>query len=257
MGKREAGSPQGKKTCKSPVIIFPGCLIEQVYPEVGLAAARVLRKLGYDVRLGPVTCCGFPQANAGHATEAAESFKKVLESMPAEGTIVTLCPTCTSMLSDIGPAGSPPEKAGKLAGRVMPFSRFLARFEPEALAALGDCGGSLRDKTATYHDSCHHKHVLKASGESREILERALGKPLVEMSEPDACCGFAGLFSASHPEISQALAVDKLDAIRETGADLVALDCPGCLLQIRGACRSAGADIEVRHTAEILDEALD
>jgi iron-sulfur cluster protein len=246
----------GSTSTKGTVIIFPGCLIEQAYPEVGLAAARVLEKLGYDVRLGPVSCCGFPQANAGHTKEAAKTFRKALKNMPEEGTVVTLCPTCTTMLAEIGPAAAPSQKAEELAGRVMPFSRFLARFEAEALASIQSRGGDLKEKTATYHDSCHHKHVLGASGDSREIVERALGKPLVEMSEPDACCGFAGLFSASHPEISQALAADKLDAIRETGAGLVALDCPGCLLQIRGACRSAGADIDVRHTAEILDEVL-
>jgi len=134
------------------------------------------------------------------------------------------------------------------------FSQFLARNESDALKRLMPEGRPARP--ATYHDSCHHKHVLKASEESRELVRLALGRDLFEMTGPAACCGFAGAFSVDHPEVAEALLADKLTAVEASGAELVALDCPGCLLQIRGGAARSGQAVEVRHTAEVLEAAL-
>ena len=76
------------------------------------------------------------------------------------------------------------------------------------------------------------------------------------MDEADACCGFAGSYTVDNPEISAELLADKLAAIGKTGAGIVAMDCPGCLLQIRGGCRSHGLAVRAAHTAELLDEVL-
>lgn len=262
---RKLGTP-----AKGRVTLFPGCLIQHVYPEVGLAAVRVLARLGYDVVLGPTTCCGFPPWNSGHAAAARRAFRYVLKRTKGDGPVVTLCPTCTNMLAQAGPdlvlrsrsgrarpqgvpAPEPPE-VRRFAGRVVTFSQFLARNEAEALKRLMPEGRPAR--RATYHDSCHHKHVLKASDESRALVRLALGRDLVEMTGPAACCGFAGAFSVDHPEIAEALLADKLAAVEASGAELVALDCPGCLLQIRGGAARSGQAAEVRHTAEVLETAL-
>jgi iron-sulfur cluster protein len=255
---------------KGRVTLFPGCLIQHVYPEVGLAAARVLARLGYDVALGPTTCCGFPPWNSGHAAAARRAFRHVLKRTRGDGPVVTLCPTCTNMLARAGPdllrgdggarsrarnVPDPDSPAVRdLTGRVVTFSQFLARNEAEALKRLMPEGRPTR--TATYHDSCHHKHVLKASEESRSLVRLALGRDLVEMTGPAACCGFAGAFSVDHPEVAEALLADKLASIEAAGAELVALDCPGCLLQIRGGAARAGQAADVRHTAEVLEAAL-
>jgi L-lactate dehydrogenase complex protein LldF len=255
---------------KGRVTLFPGCLIQHVYPEVGLAAGRVLARLGYDVVLGPTTCCGFPPWNSGHAAAARRAFRYVLKRTKGDGPVVTLCPTCTNMLAQAGPDlllrrrtgrsrpqdvpdPEPPEVRG-FAGRVVTFSQFLARNESDALKRLMPEGRPARP--ATYHDSCHHKHVLKASEESRELVRLALGRDLFEMTGPAACCGFAGAFSVDHPEVAEALLADKLTAVEASGAELVALDCPGCLLQIRGGAARSGQAVEVRHTAEVLEAAL-
>jgi Fe-S oxidoreductase len=76
------------------------------------------------------------------------------------------------------------------------------------------------------------------------------------MDEPDKCCGFAGSFSLDNPEISAALLADKLAAIEKTGAEIVAMDCPGCLLQIRGGCHRSGLSVRVAHTAELLERSI-
>jgi iron-sulfur cluster protein len=255
---------------KGPVVLFPGCLVQNVYPEIGMAAARVLARLGYDVRLGPSGCCGFPGWNAGHTAAARRAFRSVFRAVPEDGPVVTLCPTCTTMLAREGPAllsergegdarriekrGQESGNVERFAGRIVTFSQFLAGNERAALESLL-AGGARAGKTA-YHESCHHKYVLGASGDSRALLEMALGREPADVSGAASCCGFAGAFSVDHAEVSEALLADKLAAVSASGAELVALDCPGCLLQIRGGCARKGLKTEIRHTAEVLDEAL-
>ena len=270
--KRRLGTAaKAAAPAKGRVTLFPGCLVQHVYPGVGLAALRVLARLGYDVALGPTGCCGFPPWNSGHAVAARRAFRHVLKRMPAEGPVITLCPTCTTMLARAGPdlvLGRPGAKARRtaerepgaepdvreFAGRVVTFSQFLAGNEKDALRRLIPEGRPA--PRVAYHDSCHHKHVLKASEDSRDLVRLAVGSGLVEMTGAAECCGFAGAYSVDHPEVAEALLAEKLEAIGASGAEVVALDCPGCLLQIRGGCRRSGRAAEVRHTAEVLDDAL-
>jgi len=242
------------KQIKGTVSLFAGCLVEHFYPEIGMAAGRVLSRLGYAVRPAPALCCGFPPSNAGFRTASGKAFAKLLEKTEAQGPIITLCPTCTTMLAKKGPEVNDSAEAKELAKRVKTFSQFIFENELEDLSAL--MPAERKTRTVTYHDSCHHKNVLKAAGASRRLVEKALESEIVEMEEPDKCCGFAGSFSVDNPEISAALLADKLAAIEKTGADIIALDCPGCLLQIRGGCRSRGLRTRVAHTAEIIEDAI-
>ena len=91
--------------------------------------------------------------------------------------------------------------------------------------------------------------------EQRELLTQTQGVELTEMTECDSCCGFSGSYSIKYPEISAPILQAKINHILETGADTVAVDCPGCLLQIRGGLDARGRDdIKVKHTAQILTE---
>jgi len=242
------------KEKKGSVSLFSGCLVEHFYPEIGMAAARVLAKLGYAVKPGPALCCGFPPSNAGFKKASGKAFAKLLEKTDVQGPVVTLCPTCTTMLAKKGPEVNDSARAKELAKQVKTFSQFIFENELESLSAL--MSARRRTRTVTYHDSCHHKNILKASGASRKLVEKALKSPILEMEEPDKCCGFAGSFSLDNPDISEALLADKLATIKKTGAEIIALDCPGCLLQIRGGCRSRGLDKRVAHTAEIIEDAI-
>jgi len=246
--QKEAGERRAK------IVLFGGCLVEHFYPEVGLDALSVLAKLGYEATPAEAVCCGFPAANSGFRSAAAKTFRKLVAGLEDADVVLTLCPTCTTMLTHLGPGILGTQKAKQLVEKVTPFSRFLLKKEKSKLQVLFSSRPFL--KSATYHDSCHHKFVLQAAQESRELLEIALGKRLEEMEDSDSCCGFGGTFSVSHPEVSESLLEDKIESIRNSGAKLVALDCPGCLMQIRGGCERKGEGFEVKHTAQILAERL-
>jgi len=239
---------------KGPLTLFAGCLVEHFYPEIGMAAARVMSRLGYEVSAAPALCCGFPPSNAGFREASGRAFAKLLERTEIQGPVITLCPTCATMLARRGPELNNSDKARELAKRVTTFSQFVLDNEFDNLSSLMAAGR--KTLAVTYHDSCHHRNLLKASRASRKLVERAAKSGILEMGEPDKCCGFAGSFSVENPEISQALLADKLAAIKKTGADVIALDCPGCLLQIRGGCRSRGLRQRVAHTAEIIEDAI-
>lgn len=96
---------------------------------------------------------------------------------------------------------------------------------------------------------------MKVSKEQRELLKNIKGVEFVEMNDCDNCCGFGGSYSLLYPEISAPILEKKIENIKESGADVVALDCPGCLMQIKGGLDARGIDdIKVKHTAEIIAE---
>jgi Fe-S oxidoreductase len=108
----------------------------------------------------------------------------------------------------------------------------------------------------TYHDSCHMKRTLRVFEQPREMLQKA-GYELTEMFECDTCCGMGGSYSIKLPEISGPILQRKLTNIKNTGAAVVAMDCPGCVMQIAGGIDQDGAKIRVKHTLELLVDQLE
>jgi Fe-S oxidoreductase len=123
-------------------------------------------------------------------------------------------------------------------------------------------GGRLKFKPGiepakfTYHDSCHLKRTLRAEQTPRKLMKQA-GYELVEMEESDMCCGMGGSYTIKLPEISAPILERKLMNIEKTGAPLVLIDCPGCVMQIGGGLDKRGSEIKVEHTAQRLLECLD
>jgi Fe-S oxidoreductase len=109
----------------------------------------------------------------------------------------------------------------------------------------------------TYHDSCHLKRGAGVWQQPRSLLA-ASGREVVEMAHADRCCGFGGSYSfTSHPNIARNILADKVADIEKTGAACVAMDCPGCLMQIRGGLEKQGTAVRAAHTIELLAETLD
>ena len=103
------------------------------------------------------------------------------------------------------------------------------------LGGLSDEGDG-KELNITYHDSCHLKRSMGVFKEQRELLTHTKGVHLTEMKESDNCCGFGGTYSIKFPEVAAPILERKVEHIKETGADTVAVDCPGCMMQISDVC---------------------
>lgn len=235
---------------------FSGCLIDFVYPQTGVAVQKVLASLGVEmITPADQSCCGYPAAQVGLPGVAARLARQNIAAFEEAGVekIITACPTCAEALKFLYPQLLTGDKnwsarAQAMADKVQDFSSFVHEYKDELPLKP-------QEQIFTYHDSCHLKRRLGVTVQPRELLAAAGGR-IMEMSPPDICCGFGGSYSIKFPEISQAVLGRKLQAITGTGAPTVAVDCPGCRLQIAGGLAYRGSPVEVRHTAEILAERL-
>ena len=227
------------------VSLFVTCVVDQLFPSAGLAMADVLEGLGYDVAFPPQqTCCGQPAFNSGYPNQAREVALQFLEVFRDAGHdadhIVVPSGSCTAMIShhfaDLNL--NPP--------RVWEFSQFLLE-----VARVEDVGARF-DGVVTFHDSCHALRELHIKQGPRRLLGKVRGLTLKEMSIPEECCGFGGMFSVKFSEISQGMTRTKIASIVETGASaVVALDA-SCLMQLQGALRRDGHSVRTMHLAEVL-----
>lgn len=227
------------------VSIFVTCVVDQVFPQVGLAMTEVLERAGCRVDFREAqTCCGQPAFNSGYRPEArgvASHFLKVFEG--AEHIVVP-SGSCASMIShhyaDLFGRQDP------IASRVWEFSQFLVD-----VLHIDDVGARL-DRLVTYHDSCHALRELKIKETPRRLLGHVRGLRLAEMDAAEECCGFGGTFSVKFAEVSGAMARTKIESIVRTGADTVVSIDSSCLMQMQGALHRAGSNIRTMHLAEVL-----
>jgi len=252
---REIAQPKG---LPEKAAFYAGCLIDFAYPQTGEAVVKVLNRAGIEV-LFPEgqTCCGAPARYAGAFAVAARNAIDNVAALEASGatTVVSACPTCTvalkkefaETLEAEGEHGWA-ERARALGEKVVDFSTLVKRLVDAGRLTLPPGEGL---PAVTYHDSCHLKRTLQADQPPRQLL-RAAGHEVKEMYESDMCCGMGGSYSLKFPEISKPILARKLENVRKTGCGTVALDCPGCALQIQGGLDKQGEAIQVRHLAEIV-----
>ncbi len=249
--------------CAEKAAFFSGCLVDFAYPEMGEAVVKVLNKAGIEVVFPEgQTCCGAPARYSGAYEVAAQNGADNIRALLAEDVkyVVSACPTCTvalkqDFIANLEAVGRTDElpAARQLAEKVVDFSTLVNQ--------LLD-GGRLKFKPGiepakfTYHDSCHLKRTLRAEQTPRKLMKQA-GYELVEMEESDMCCGMGGSYTIKLPEISAPILERKLMNIEKTGAPLVLIDCPGCVMQIGGGLDKRGSEIKVEHTAQRLLECLD
>ena len=242
------------------VVFYAGCLIDFAYPETGTALVRILNKAGIEVVFPEdQTCCGAPARYSGAYEVAAQNARDNIKALLATDAtyVVSACPTCTVALKhdfldtfkSLGITDALAE-AERLTARTIDFSSLVKKLVDEGRLTFKE--GQHLGKI-TYHDSCHLKRTLKATDEPRELLQKA-GHEIAEMYECDTCCGMAGSYSLKLPEISAPILERKLKNIKDTGADKVVMDCPGCVMQIRGGLDKDGSPIQVEHTAERLED---
>lgn len=230
---------------KPRVSLFVTCIVDQVFPQVGIAMTEVLERLGYRVDFPPSqTCCGQPAFNSGYPEEARTVARHFLNVFRDAEYIVVPSGSCASMIShhyaDI--FGDQP----KLASRVWEFSKFLLE-----VAQVEDVGARF-EGMVTYHDSCHALRELHIKDGPRRLLAKVRGLTLREMEPAEECCGFGGTFSVKFPEVSGGMARTKIDSILKTEAGTVVSIDSSCLMQLQGVIDRAGLPIRTLHLAEVL-----
>jgi L-lactate dehydrogenase complex protein LldE len=238
--------------------LFYTCLVNEIFPDVAMAAVRVLERLGFEVDVPLAqTCCGQPAYNAGYHTDARLAGRHTLAVFDATtGPIVIPSGSCADMLIhqyEVLFHDEPDwlQKAHEVATRCHEFSQFVA----EALRGAS-LSGRLSARVA-YHPSCHLLRGLGVRTPPKMLLQALNGVELVELRDEEECCGFGGLFSVSNPEISASLMDRKLSSVLQSGADRLVSCDSGCLLHLAGGLRRRASSVKVQHLAEILDEALD
>jgi iron-sulfur cluster protein len=241
---------------------YAGCLIDFSYPHIGEAVIKVLNKAGIEVSFSDEqTCCGAPARYSGAfdvaANNAIDNIKALLNNDVKY--VVSACPTCTVALKHefshtLESEGKTEwlSRAKELAAKTIDFSTLVTKLVNEGRLSLRSAKGLGK---LTYHDSCHLKRTLKVFEEPRALLTKS-GFELAEMLESDTCCGMGGTYTLKQPEISGVILKRKLENIRNTAASTVAMDCPGCIMQIKGGFDKESAAIAVKHTAELLAEKL-
>ncbi len=236
------------------VAFFTGCGINYMYPAVGEALLRALKFLGVTVIIPKDQgCCGLPAVSAGAGETVEELAAQNLKALTARPVdfVVTACASCHAGLgkvyADLG------EEYRALGAKVQDIFVFLASHGlPEKLAALPVPDRKLR---VTYHDPCH----LRTQGitkEPRRILAALPQVEFVEMEGAGTCCGLGGTYSVYHYETSKQIGAKKAAAVEACGAELVATDCPGCIMQLQDSINHAKGRQRAVHILELLNQVL-
>jgi glycolate oxidase iron-sulfur subunit len=239
--------------------LFVGCVSNYLFPRVSRSALDVFLRHGVSVYIPESQrCCGLPAFGSGDEQTPLSLARKNIEAFAEEGLekIVAPCASCASMLKLDYPLlfeESDPFYARALAfsSKITDASQFLGPLLAQRSA------GNKRGKALriTYHDPCHLRRKLGIFKEPRNLLEVLPDLEYVEMCEANRCCGQGGSFNLANYDLSLKILGRKIEAIEETGADVVATACSGCLLQLMDGFHQRGLKKEVRHLVEMVDQA--
>jgi L-lactate dehydrogenase complex protein LldE len=242
------------------VALFVTCLVDQFFPEVGVAAVKLLRRLGHEVDFPAAqTCCGQPGYNAGFPEEARSLARRTVELFEPYDAVVLPSGSCAAMLRHgyLDLFRDDPEwreRARKLAAKTYEFAEFLVRVDARALALLRDTARF--PARVAYHDSCHALRGLGLREEPRVLLGALRGLELVEPDPAEVCCGFGGTFAVDFAELSAAMGADRCAALERTGADTVVSSDASCLMHLGGLLRRRRSALRTLHLADLLLEGL-
>ncbi|MCY4415598.1 MAG: (Fe-S)-binding protein [Chloroflexi bacterium] len=242
--------------------LFVTCIIDQLYPEVGVSVVRVLRRHGVDVDFPEgQSCCGQPLYNSGFTQEARRLAIRTLDALAGSDYVVVPSGSCGAMMrvfyEDLfADDAENLERAQQLGSRVYEFTEFLAKVLGVADDVTGDDaagGDATGSEKVTYHPSCHLLREMRVRESPRRLLSGCSGVALVDLPEAEQCCGFGGTFAVKYPHISEEMLADKLATITQSGADTITACDMGCLMHIGGAISRQNLPVSVRHIAQILD----
>jgi glycolate oxidase iron-sulfur subunit len=244
---------EGEK--RAGVQFFTGCVQEAFLSGVNQATSRVLRRNGYQVYTPKSqTCCGAAHLHLGGLEGARELARRNIDAFLAQGEgdqpIICNAGGCGLTLKEyphlLAEDPDYAARACEFAARVKDINEFLA--EHLHVPPRGEVRG-----LATYADSCHLRHGQNIIEQPRNLLGMVPGLEHVELSQPERCCGSAGVYNIAQVETADAILDAKMSDIAATGADLIVTSNTGCYMQLLVGVRKAGLKARVAHVVEVLD----
>ncbi len=253
--------PQGQiypaeGTARYHVALLTGCVMATAFADVHAATLRVLRKNGCEVILPPDQgCCGALHVHGGDMDGGRELARRNIAAFEGLGldAIIVNAAGCGSTMKEYGhllhddPAWA--ARAAAFSAKVKDISEFLAAIE------LNTRDLKPLPITVTYQEPCHLAHAQRISAQPRKLLRAIPRLVLKEIPESSLCCGSAGIYNVTQPEMAAQLGARKLNNAQTTNAEVLVTANPGCHLQLAGGLRRRGSTMRVRHIVELLDAA--
>ena len=236
------------------VALFITCLNDTLFPETGVATVGVLERLGHEVEFPEAqTCCGQLHFNTGYQDEALALARRFVHVFSDAEIVVAPSASCVAMVREFYPYLAEQADDATLAREVDEITPRVVELTEFLVKRLGvtDLGASFPHRV-TYHPTCHSLRVLRLGDAPLQLLRAVDGIDLVELPSADECCGFGGTFSIKNADTSNAILDDKLQAVVDTGANVVTAVDMSCLAQIGGGLSKRQIDVHALHIAEIL-----
>jgi L-lactate dehydrogenase complex protein LldE len=236
------------------VALFITCFNDTLFPETGRATVEVLERLGMEVDF-PLdqTCCGQMHFNTGYQREAIPLVRRFVDVFEGYDAVVAPSGSCVSMVRELYPMAAElagdrllAESVEQLGPRVFELSEFVVK-----KLGITDVGAYYPHRV-TYHPTCHSLRMLKVGEAPLELLRNVRGLDLVELSEPEECCGFGGTFAIKNADTSAAMLSDKIRRVLDTEAEVCTAGDNSCLMHIGGGLSRLHAGVETVHLAQIL-----
>ncbi|MGI6413809.1 MAG: (Fe-S)-binding protein [Syntrophomonadaceae bacterium] len=234
------------------VSLFIPCAIDAILVNVGEATVKLLSNLGFELDYHQEqTCCGQPAFTAGHTDIAIKAAKRFIEIFEDDEFIVSPSGSCVHTIRNsycrvLKDEPSWYDRAVKMAQKVYELSEFLVD-----IAGIEDVNAEYHG-TVAYHKSCHILRALGIDEQPEKLLAKVKNATLIPLNLAEECCGFGGQFSYKYPLISEVMAADKVNNFVASGADVLVVSDPGCLLNITGYVHRHRPDLKVRHLASFL-----
>ena len=250
--ERMAETTLTKGTSRGRVGFVEGCVMQVMFADTNRSTIELLTSAGWNVENPQGQgCCGALYAHGGQLEKARDCARrniKVFEEKDLDAIIINAA-GCGSTLKEYG----------KLLENDPEWSRRALEFSSKVKDITEWLGEkSFKEKAngikVTYHDACHLAHPQGITQQPRDLLKAVVGDQYVELPEADICCGSAGSYNLTEPDMAERLQKRKIDNILSTGADLVVTSNPGCMLQIQSGLQKAGANMRVQHIADFLIE---
>ena len=245
-------------TKRATAFLHAGCVMHVAFASWNHATVRVLNAAGVDVVVPrDQGCCGAITIHAGEMPRGRELAKRNIAAFERSGADVYVINAagCGSALKEYGELlhDDPEwrERALDFSAKVRDVLEYLDQIGIPA-GALGAVAGIV-----TYQDACHLAHAQRITAPPRRLLASIPGLEVREMAESSLCCGSAGIYNVTQPEMAQRLQRRKVERIAEVAPEIVATANPGCALQMRNGLDRAGlGDVRIKHVIELLDESL-